>query len=224
MAVPDHPYRRSVSSAVELYAAGLASTDAPLVLRYPDGSGRVLPVRDWTAQELDGDASLLDRCTGPVLDVGCGPGRLTVAADARGLPALGVDITPAAVQLAHSRGGLALNRSVFDRLPGRGRWAGVLLADGNIGIGGDPVGLLRRLAELLAPSGLVLVELESAPARSGPVRVRVEHKGRTSEEFGWAHVAEADAARLAEDAGLLLVERWTVAGRCFVALGRPAPA
>ena len=72
-----------MSSAVELYAAGLAATDAPLVLRYPDGSGRVLPVRDWTAQELDGDASLLDRCTGPVLDVGCGPGRLTVAAGAR---------------------------------------------------------------------------------------------------------------------------------------------
>ena len=39
-------------------------------------------------------------------------------------------------------GGPALRRSVFDPLPGEGRWGTALLLDGNIGIGGDPRALL----------------------------------------------------------------------------------
>jgi hypothetical protein len=36
----------------------------------------------------------------------------------------------------------------------------VLLLDGNIGIGGDPHRLLRRVRELLTPTGRLLVELD----------------------------------------------------------------
>src|SRR5204863_7462240 len=80
----------------------------------------------------------------PVLDVGCGPGRLVVGLARRGAVALGVDPAPAAVALARGRGAAVLQRSVFDPLPGHGRWRTIVLADGNIGIGGDPVRLLRR--------------------------------------------------------------------------------
>lgn len=48
------------------------------------------------------------------------------------------------------------------RCPAKGGWGHVLLADGNIGIGGDPAALLRRTVSLLRPDGTVLVEL--APA------------------------------------------------------------
>ena len=41
------------------------------------------------------------------------------------------------------RGGAALRRDVFAPLPGEGRWYTALLADGNVGIGGDPVALLQ---------------------------------------------------------------------------------
>ena len=57
------------------------------------------------------------------------------------------------MQLARSCGALALHRDVFATVPGTGRWARVLLADGNIGIGGDPDALLSRVAELLKPPG-----------------------------------------------------------------------
>jgi hypothetical protein len=80
-----------------------------------------------------------------------------VALGERGVPALGIDITTYAVWLARSSGALALHRDVFAPVPGAGRWARVLLADGNIGIGGDPVVLLRRAGELLRPGGLALV-------------------------------------------------------------------
>ena len=51
-----------------------------------------------------GDDGLLRRCTGPVLDVGCGPGRLTGALTARGHVALGVDVSAGAVRLARAPG------------------------------------------------------------------------------------------------------------------------
>src|SRR5262249_61510991 len=75
----------------------------------------------------------------PTLDVGSGPGRLTVALAECGIPALGIDVTPYAVHLARAAGALTLLRDVFGRVPGAGRWMTVLLADGNIGIGGEPV-------------------------------------------------------------------------------------
>ncbi len=119
--------------------------------------------------ECPGDRSLLDRCRGPALDVGSGPGRLTVALAERGVPVLGIDIRPGAVAAARSAGALVMLRDVFGRVPGAGRWMTVLLADGTIGIGGDPAALLRRAGELLAPQGRALVELAPAGGR-GPHR------------------------------------------------------
>ena len=210
-----------MTAATELYAAGLSSRDEPLVLHEEDGSRRVLPVATWTADDVPGDAGLLDRCRGASLDVGCGPGRLTVALGRRGLPALGVDIAPGAVRLARARGALVLARSVFARLPGQGRWQTALLADGNVGIGGDPEALLARLGTLLAPGGRVLAELDPPGSPSRTVRVRVGHGGRLSDWFPWAHVAADDAGRLAGAAALELTEQWEEAGRWFAAMAKP---
>lgn len=83
------------------------------------------------------DDILLSRCQGLVLDVGCGQGRLVAELNARGIVALGVDVSRQAVNLAAARGACVLRRNVTDRLPLEGRWGTILLADGNIGIGGD---------------------------------------------------------------------------------------
>lgn len=207
-------------AAVDLYAAGLSCDTEPLVLRYADGRCRSLPVDVWTAVAVEGDSGMLERCTGATLDVGCGPGRLTVALGRRGLPALGVDIAPGAVRMARSRGALAISRSVFAALPGHGRWSTALLADGNIGIGGDPVELLCRLHQLLSANGRVVVEVDPPSSPSGPVRVRVEHGGHASDWFPWAHVSDDHVEVLAEASNFQLVERWQEAGRWFVVLGR----
>ncbi len=50
---------------------------------------------------------------------------------------------------------------MFDPVPGEGQWHWALLADGSIGIGGDPVRLLRRVAELVGPGGRALVEVSA---------------------------------------------------------------
>jgi SAM-dependent methyltransferase len=208
---------------LDLYAAALGG--AALFRRFPDGHLAPVPVRRWTGGLQAGDESLLDRCLGPSLDVGCGPGRLTAALQRRGLPALGIDVSTAALTLARSAGAAVLRRDVFGAVPGAGRWARLLLADGNIGIGGDPQRLLVRCRELLAPHGLVLVELPDPAgragwARPGPPTIRLEDDaGRVSSWFRWAEPDAPELARLAVRARLRVVASWTAAGRSFAALG-----
>jgi SAM-dependent methyltransferase len=185
-----------------------------------DGAGRraPLPVADWMSLR-PGDAGLLDRCAGPTLDVGSGPGRLTVALTERGLLALGIDIAPYAVALTVASGGPALVRDVFGRVPGAGIWTTVLLADGNIGIGGDPSTLLRRAFGLLARGGgRVLVEVTEPGTRSstGPLRLRTG--GAVGEWFPWARVSADDVAGLAARNGAEVSEVWEEAGRWFACL------
>jgi SAM-dependent methyltransferase len=188
-----------------------------------DSSGALatVPVHVWASEAASGDSGLLERCRGPVLDVGCGPGRLAAGLLARGVPALGVDIAPSAVALARARGATALIRSVYERLPGEGRWTTVLLADGNVGIGGDPHRLLSRIRDLLAPAGTLLVEAGSPGSLSGPVRLRLQDDVGLSEEFPWSCLAIEDVASVAIQAGLEPAETWEEAGRWFAAVLRP---
>ena len=172
----------------------------PCSLAHDDGSHTLLPVDRWRALPGAADEALLLRgCTGPTVDVGCGPGRLVAALSVRGVMALGIDVSPLAVALTRSRGAMALHRDVHDRLPGEGRWRHVLLADGNIGIGGDPARLLRRAGELLLRGGTVLAEVE--PPGSG-VRcgsARLVHDDIAGPSFPWCRVS-ADAATVVADA------------------------
>ena len=192
-------------------------------LRLLEHSGRTthLPVHVWTADEAPGDRGLLDRCRGPVLDVGSGPCRLAAALSARGMAALGIDIAPLAVALARSRGAIALERSVYQRLPGERRWTSVLLADGNVGIGGDPLRLLRRVRDLLAPDGALLVEAGAPGSVSESQRLRLQDDMGNSEEFPWARLSVEDVVPVGIEAGLHPTEIWRDAGRWFARLGPP---
>ncbi|MBF8184359.1 methyltransferase domain-containing protein [Nonomuraea sp. K274] len=186
-------------------------------VEYADGRVRPLSAERWLRHN-EGDEHVLARCGGPTLDVGSGPGRLTVALTRMGIPVLGIDITPLAVELTRRAGGLALRRCVFEPLPGTGRWAEALLADGNIGIGGDPAALLRRLRELVRPGGTVIAELSPPGSQSRVHSVRLRQAGRAGDWFSWATVSADDIAPLAERSGFPAVERWNAAGRWFASL------
>jgi SAM-dependent methyltransferase len=165
-----------------------------------DGTEVALAVQRWHADAASEDCWLLDRCTGPVVDLGCGPGRLVAALARRGIPALGVDVSEAAVAQCRARGAAVLRRDLFAALPGR--WQHVLLADGNIGIGGDPLRLLRRAAALLRPGGTVLVETDPDPTARWSGTARVHTPEGAGPPLPWAVLGVEALQEVAAAVGL----------------------
>ena len=186
------------------------------------GPTTVLPLRRWLAPADPADLLALEQAVAPILDVGCGPGRLLAALEAQGRAATGIDISPVAVRLARRRGGHALRTSVYSPSVPAGAWASILLFDGNIGIGGDPERLLARTAELLRPGGEAIVEVDPPGEGATVVGVRLEGAGAVGPWFDWARV-DADAiAVVAQHAGLSVAARFEGDGRHFVRLRKPA--
>ena len=206
-------------SPSEVYAAALRGAPCTATI---DGLQRRVPVRRWAGGINAGDRFLLAHCEGPTIDLGCGPGRLTAELARRGVRTLGVDQSADAVEAAAARCAPVLRADLFGPLPGEGHWRTALLADGNVGIGGAPAALLRRVRGLVKPGGRVV--LDCASPGTG-VRVRVVHLragGLTSEPFPWAEVGVDALGSLAADAGLVFARASSWRGRWVATLHRPA--
>lgn len=184
----------------ELFAAGLAGR--PLHLVGLDQEPTPVPVDRWSGPVDDGDLAILELCDGPTLDVGCGPGRMSAALAARGRIVLGIDVVGRAVDQTRQRGAAALERNVFATMPAEGRWGTALLADGNIGIGGDPVALLRRLAQLVHPAGRIVVEVAAPGVETRTVWASLDAGPVRSRPFRWAVVGVDGIGSVAAESGL----------------------
>jgi SAM-dependent methyltransferase len=216
-----------MTSALRVYDRGLlwgaeAGAGGAIMVRTSDGATAQLALDRYLAAADPTDESLLEDVSGPVLDLGCGPGRHLHALARRGVFGLGVDLSSVAVSLARGGGAQAIVASVFDELPGAGSWRTALLLDGNIGIGGDPVRLLRRVGALLRSGGDVLAELEPPGARTGLIRARLESVGEASSWFPWARVAAPEVGAVSGAAGFAVDDVWSVGGRWFARLALAA--
>jgi SAM-dependent methyltransferase len=209
---------------MELYGRLLTMTarghDPRPRVRLAGGGCAPVPLERWLGGVSAGDELVLRCATAPVLDVGCGPGRLLAALAAAGKPALGIDPCTAAVRLASERG-VATVGSVFDLDAEPGAWGTVLLLDGNIGIGGSPVALLRRCAELLRRRGQVVAEVGPPGTPSHATTLRLEGAGAVSAWFRWGRVSVDALGGLGDEAGLHLSRTLHHEGRWFGVLTRP---
>ena len=211
-------YGHLLATAAARFADGGAPEGG--MVRRVNGRAEPLPLGRWLLPADAADAAVLARVEGPVIDIGCGPGRHIAALHAAGRSALGLDLSPVAVTLARERGAAAILGSVFGDVPAASAWRTALLLDGNVGIGGAPEALLRRVRDLLAPGGEVIAELDPPGTRTERVLIRLEAGDAVSEWFPWAHVSVDDAAELAGAA--LLDVAWTQSAddRWFAGLRR----
>lgn len=207
------PYAHALNrgAAEPLYLRDARSTTATAVM----------DVSRWSADADEADLSLLTGVRGPVLDIGCGPGRMVRAARDLGIDALGIDVSRTAVRHARRLGGVFAEVSVFGPVPRAGTWQTALIVDGNIGIGGDVAHLLARAAQLLRPGGELVVELDGRhdhEARyTGEV---VDARGRRSASFPWAEIGRDRIAALLPGLRLGLAQHWTVGERSFCRLAK----
>jgi len=211
-------YGRLLAQAVR-HAVGDARSQG--VVRHDDGRPEPLPLRRWLGPADTVDAAVLDAVEAPALDIGCGPGRHVAALRAAGRAGMGLDLSPVAVSIARGRGAEARLGSVFDAVPDEGRWRTALLLDGNIGIGGSPDVLLRRVRALLAPGGTVIVEVDPPGTPMRRSLVRLEAPGLVSEWFPWAAVGVDGAGALAGAERLRLAGVESRGGRWFATMSRP---
>ena len=200
------------------YAAALEG--APLDAILDDGRAVPVPTTRWLGEVRAADRAVLDRVVEPVLDVGCGPGRHVAHLNAQGVLALGIDASRAAVRRARDRGAAVVQSDVFGPVPAAGSWHTALVLDGNVGIGGDPVRLLRRVRELVCPGGAIVVELAPPGGPTGPVRVRLSSRGAVSAPLPWATVSADEVNRIAAAAALQVMDLFSSERRWFAMLRR----
>jgi len=203
---------------VEVFASALRGVPCDVVGLGPDPSP--LPVAHWARDADASDRAVLAHCAGPTLDIGCGPGRMSADLATLGRSVLGIDVVAEAVAQARARGVAALLRDVFSPLPGEGRWATVLLADGNIGIGGNPVRLLRRVHVLLGPHGRAVVDLAPYGLGLRTTTVHLRTARHRSRPFDWSVVGADAVGVVADAAGFVVLGIHEYAGRWFAVLGK----
>jgi SAM-dependent methyltransferase len=203
---------------------------APLLERDDGHSGPALgaewfflPYPDWPSEEQE----VFDAAWGRVLDIGCGAGRHSLAAQERGLPVVAVDISPGAVRVSRARGVAdvrLLPVAELDEL--RGTFDTVLMMCGNFGLPGSAEAVaatLRRLAAMTSAGARLLLdsvdpyagadagdlayqEANRACGRmAGQVTIRIRYEPRVTPWFDLLLVSPDELSALAEHNG------WSVA-------------
>ena len=183
-AAASHPHTR-FAALLDAFGTGRGSShpvvrmtgEPPLARPGPSstvvGGSPASPER-WDGRPAPEEDEVLARAVAPVLDVAAGLAAMS-------WPWLGPatwrsgSTSPLRTR-ARPVPGARYEMLRLRRVPGAGRWATVLLFDGNIGIGGDPAASLRRIAALLRPAGGGLLTELSRPGpwgpRAGPPRGR----------------------------------------------------
>jgi len=111
-------------------------------LRHTSGYNYIKPFEEWGWPEKEAIKDI----KGPVLDVGCGVGRVGDYVKSQGLEYYGVDLSPLAVEMCHRRGHKNVYVMSADNIQlDRSDFKTVVLFGNNFGIMGSQEGIIRML-------------------------------------------------------------------------------
>ena len=94
----------------------------------------------------------------------------------------------------------------------------MLLADGNVGLGGDPLRILRRSAELLRRGGRCLAEFDAETKGVDVGWVRLESEQTIGPWFRWASVGIDCVPALVAEVGLAVADVHRIGTRVVASL------
>jgi SAM-dependent methyltransferase len=189
-------------------------------LIYSDAGHYYTPVEKWP----DVDRELLRRVRGPVLDVGCGGGRVLHALKERRIPALGIDTSPGAVHLCKERELRAEHADVSDLSGLTDRFDTIVMTGNGLGLlqsREQGPAVLRELSRVANP-GAIILGISTDPSRlsspddaysrlnadrgrlPGQWRMRVRHGDTATEWFDFVFLTVDELADLASDSPWIL--------------------
>lgn len=176
---------------------------------------------------------------GPVLDVGCGAGRVSLYAQEQGHEVLATDISPLAVEVCRRRG---VRRTEVVPVTGLDRSLGtfttIVMYGNNWGLMGTPgraTWLLRRFRQFTTPDAVILAECcdpyntdspdhlayhERNRARGrmpGQLRLRVRYRGACTPWFDYLFVSPDEMGEMVADAGWRIRELFPSRGPLYAA-------
>ena len=216
----------------ELMLAALEGGDPAEIIERDDGfisAGKfgtglyLAPFRRWPAHQR----RAMRFVRGRVLDVGCGAGRVCLHLQERGLEAVGIDVSPGAIEVCRRRGVRdARLLGIEDVDESLGPLDTIVMLGNNFGLFGSAAKarrLLRRFHRLTTERGRIVAETRDVTqtddpghlayqARnrergrmSGQIRIRVRYRELATPWFDYLMVSPDELRELAEPAG------WTVA-------------
>lgn len=158
----------------------------PHVFERDDGNRNQVPEAGgyFLAPRGVADRTSLERLTGRVLDLGCGPGSYTLYLEARGCDVVAVDASRGAVEVCRERGCRdARTLGIDDISPELGRFDAIICMGNTFGIGASPETLpqrLLRVRSVLAPNGKVVLAMIHPLATTDPAHLAYHERNRAA--------------------------------------------
>jgi SAM-dependent methyltransferase len=189
---------------------------------------------EWPDHEREAVSFASGRC----LDTGCGAGRVLLELQERGLEAVGVDVSPLALEVCRRRGARDVRRlSIQDLDPSLGQFDTILMMGNNFGLFGTPSRarrLLRRFLDITTNQTRILAEVldpyrtsdpfhleyhrrnRDAGRLGGQLEIRVRYKVYRTEWFNYLFVSEPEMRSIVVGTGWALRRVIASAGATYV--------
>jgi 2-polyprenyl-3-methyl-5-hydroxy-6-metoxy-1,4-benzoquinol methylase len=177
---------------------------------------------------------------GKVLDIGCGAGRVLLHIQEKGLEAVGIDISPLALELCRRRGAKDVRLMSISKLSRKaGIFDTIVMYGNNFGLFGNPKRakwLLKRFYGMTSPDALIIAEtidpykttmkehLDYHKANrakgklGGELRLRIRHKKYIGDWFEYLFVSKKELGEILKGTGWKVSHYFESGGAIFIAV------